>query len=42
MQVSRIVNYNYRVKDKTTGAQLEEAKEGVSQLTEKAVDAVKS
>lgn len=42
VQVSRILNYNYKVKNKTTGAQLEDAKDDVSQLTQKAVDAVKS
>jgi mitochondrial pyruvate carrier 2 len=46
VQVSRIVNYNYSVKGKTTADQVEEAKEGVTDVAHdlkgKAVDAVKS
>lgn len=46
MQVTRILNYNYTVKNKTTAEQVEEAKENVTEVAQdlksKAVDAVKS
>lgn len=42
VQVTRIINYNYSVKGKTTAEQVEDAKEDVTEVAGKAVNAVKS
>lgn len=46
VQVTRIINYNYSVKGKTAAEQVEDAKEGVTDVAQdlkgKAIDAVRS